>query len=208
MPCCAGSTTSPMNLQKRASNELLFHLNVYVAADKYQLPELKRNAMSSFKQIAQWTHGADQIFSVVDFLYQNGVPESDELREIMLVTCRKHLAALLMAPKFRVLVRNYDDLFVRLMQPLAFAAELEERKMTRCGSCQTLREFEKPRCPECSPIRLVSSRRHTSPPTQELHWVQGHRPIYDRLFEVHSGDDSGMGFKKARPAPPLFTMAR
>ncbi|PVH91084.1 hypothetical protein DM02DRAFT_546495, partial [Periconia macrospinosa] len=143
------------------SSPMLFNINVYGLADKYDVPELKSRAKQKFENTVEICWDMDDFPYAITQVYQS-TPLSDRgLRELVVDTACKHIQSLLCKQEFCNVLSDtagFASDMVHLLVKNQKKPQPQIRKEYRCPSCGHQWQGPVPSgltcdCPHCSRSR-------------------------------------------------------
>ncbi|KAE9963533.1 hypothetical protein BLS_009202 [Venturia inaequalis] len=139
-------------------HEMMFHLHVYVLADKLRIPALKKTASNYFRELV-YSYWNDISFpSVVQFTYSIAPPgpDGDDLRMIVVGVAGLHA---------KELVADSNELFASMMEGLAEFGKDLSQWLAKNGTSDSSREnFTCHDCAFSFKAILRSDMRHLTCP--------------------------------------------
>lgn len=138
------------------TSSMIYDAQVYQAADKYDIPSLKKHAKGKFKAAISAGWSLDD-FSGAIFVAYDSTPSTDRgLRDLIVKTSRDHINELLENELFRELLRKTPDFAADLIPSLCRNLSISIRRYD-CPSCgnRFSADFSNGNyyCPSCSSRR-------------------------------------------------------
>jgi len=125
------------NAREASENDLLFHVAVYAAADKYAVDELKIDAAENFKRPLKKDAWKDESFfqAITDGYELSAASTGASLRACIFSMCNAHLEELINKKEFVTALELTPSLSSKLL-----ARRVQSKKTTDLGSLSTAAE--------------------------------------------------------------------
>ncbi|KAK2616715.1 hypothetical protein QQS21_000327 [Conoideocrella luteorostrata] len=135
-------------------SSMIYDAQVYQAADKYDVPGLKKLAQKKFKSAISTGWSSDDFPEAINVAYDSTPPADKGLRDLIIATSCKHINELLKNELFRGLLRETPDFAADLIPSLCENPSLWAQQRYKCPPCGytiSVDFFDGiPHCPYCS----------------------------------------------------------
>lgn len=120
------------------NENLIFHVNTFVAADKYDVPTLRTAVVETFKALMETSWESEEFAQAIKSVWRHGSPADHSLQLAAGEFCSGHVRELIQQEQFKEMIET-EEPFLGNMLTKMLELPSQQMKIWQCNRCQNFK---------------------------------------------------------------------